>query len=172
MGDPTPTAKRERDFHALRLSDGRSGQRGIDGVNELAHSELQADLGQHPPSRRQAAVGRAPHLQVEGIPRLSERTPSARALNFPRAERSAMQRQSVNQIVLLSCAEGRPGCTAPTARGGCAEALSRDLVDIVEGVVPLPVARSAGWTLASDLVAAAPLPPFDQSAGRRVRHLR
>jgi molybdenum cofactor synthesis domain-containing protein len=30
--------------------------------------------------------------------------------------------------------------------------------------VPLPVARSAGWTLATDLFAAEALPPFDQSA--------
>ena len=69
----------------------------------------------------------------------------------------------MNQIALLSCAEDRPGRTAPTAVEDVPR-LVRDLVDVVEGVVPLPVARSAGWTLASDLVAAEPLPPFDQSA--------
>jgi molybdopterin molybdotransferase len=74
-----------------------------------------------------------------------------------------MQRQSVNQVALLSCAEDRPGRSTPTAVEDVPR-LVRDLVDVVEGVVPLPVARSAGWTLARDLVAAEPLPPFDQSA--------
>jgi molybdopterin biosynthesis enzyme len=74
-----------------------------------------------------------------------------------------MQGQSVNQVALLSCAEDRPGRTAPTAVEDVPR-LVRDLVDVVEGVVPLPVVRSAGWTLATDLVAAEALPPFDQSA--------
>ena len=69
----------------------------------------------------------------------------------------------MNQIALLSCAEDRPGRTAPTAVEDVPRVV-RDLVEVVDGVVPLPVARSAGWTLASDLVAAEPLPPFDQSA--------
>ena len=69
----------------------------------------------------------------------------------------------MNQIALLSCAEDRPGRTDPTAVEDVPR-LVRDLVDVVEGVVPLPAAMSAGWTLASDLVAAKPLPPFDQSA--------
>jgi len=69
-----------------------------------------------------------------------------------------MQRKSVNQIALLSCAEDRPDRTTPTAVEDVPR-LVRDLVDVVEGVVPLPVARSAGWTLASDLVAAEPCRP-------------
>jgi molybdopterin molybdotransferase len=69
----------------------------------------------------------------------------------------------LNQIALLSCDEDRPGRAAPTAVEDVPEVV-RDLVDVVGGAVSLPVEKSAGWTLASDLVAAGPLPPFDQSA--------
>ena len=86
---PTPTAKRQGDLHALRLSDGRAGQRRQRRRQRVRHPELQADLGQHPPSRRQAAVGRAPHLQVEGIPGSLRECPRPGRLNVARAERSA-----------------------------------------------------------------------------------
>lgn len=69
----------------------------------------------------------------------------------------------MNQIALLSCAENRPGRNTPTALEDVAGVV-RDLVGVVEGAVPRPVANSAGWTLATDLFAAEPLPPFDQSA--------
>jgi hypothetical protein len=68
----------------------------------------------------------------------------------------------VNHVALLSRAENRPGRTPPTA-GEDVPRLVRDLVEIVEGVVPLPVAGSAGWTLATDLVGTEPLPCLDQS---------
>ena len=69
----------------------------------------------------------------------------------------------MNQIALLSCGEERLGRAVPTALEAV-PGIVRSLVEFVGDVVAKPVAESAGWTLATDLVAAEPLPPFDQSA--------
>ena len=57
MVQPTPTAKREGDLHAVRLPERRAGQRRSSGRQRVHHPELQADLGQHPEDRRRAGGG-------------------------------------------------------------------------------------------------------------------
>ena len=41
----------EADLHAVRLPDGRAGQRGLRRGERVHHPELQADLGEHPQAR-------------------------------------------------------------------------------------------------------------------------
>jgi arsenite oxidase large subunit len=107
---PTPTA---RDLHALRLPDRGAGQRGQRRGERVHHPQLQADLGQHPPPRRQTAVGRPPNLQVEGIPG-SLRAPSARRCTSPWA-RALCHAEAFREPVL------RPaGPYRSVGRGGCA----------------------------------------------------
>ena len=64
---PTRDRQTETDVHAVRLPDGRPGQCGLAGRQRTDHSELQADLGEHPEDLRRAGSGEAPVLQVAGV---------------------------------------------------------------------------------------------------------
>ena len=63
---PTPTAKRKRDLHAVRLPDRRAGQRRQCRCERIHHPELQADLGKHPQDLRCAGAVRGVHST--GVP--------------------------------------------------------------------------------------------------------
>ena len=60
---PTRDGEAEGDLHALRLSDGRAGQRRLEGRERVHHPELQADLGQHPEDLEQP--GNVAHLSFK-----------------------------------------------------------------------------------------------------------
>ena len=69
-GPAHPDGEAEGGLHALRLPDGRAGQRRQRRGERARDPQLQADLGQHPEARRCARGGRSPLLQVLGVPRL------------------------------------------------------------------------------------------------------
>ena len=66
-GLPDRAGEAEADLHAVRLPDGRAGQRRLARGERVHHPELQADLGQHPQARGRARGGEGPFVQVEGV---------------------------------------------------------------------------------------------------------
>ena len=67
MAYPTPTARRKQTFMLFAYPMGVQGNVVSPGVNELDHSELQADLGRHSQDFLRARRRARDELQVLGV---------------------------------------------------------------------------------------------------------
>ena len=76
-GLPDRAGEAEADLHAVRLPDGRAGQRRLARRERVHHPELQADLGQRPQARGCARGREGAVVQVEGVFRLCSFLPTS-----------------------------------------------------------------------------------------------